>query len=54
MVGELCKVNHEVVEFQKPMVDEVSAVISGGFKSPPRIRSVSTERSRNQVSHLCH
>lgn len=50
MVEELCERNHEVVEFQKPMVEEKSAVISVGFKSPHRIRSVSPVRTVMQSS----
>ena len=55
MAGKLCKVNHEVVDFQKKFTaEEMSAVISVGFKSSHRIRSVGTEWSCNQVMYLCH
>lgn len=46
MVGELCKMNYEVFEFQKIkfMVEKNEcAVISIGFNLSHRIRSVSTE-----------
>lgn len=53
-VGELCKMIHEAVEFQKFTVKERSTVLSAGSKSPHRERSVSPEWPCKQVTHFYH